>query len=654
MKKPKFIAEFSDIPGKRIRMPELSLEERSLNFKEVEVGLTEEMARQEAARCLSCRRCIGCGLCLAECEPQAIVYDDQGCELKIEADAVIFASQACAFDAGRKRELGYADSWNVVTSLELERLMAEDGPFGGLVVRPFDGEIPQRIAFIQCVGSREEAIGANYCSVECCSRTISQALRLKQAIKGANLTVFHRGLRPTGKTSEIELAKLEGAEWASLSEATVKSVREDPRSGSVVVRFSRDGTEAEAAFDLVVLAVGVQARPDFRRHSRLGGVAVNKFGFVDSTVAGVIACKEGVAYAGTERGPRSDERTLIDAVAGASKAWGNVEGRRSNSRPQTVAIVGVGVAGLAAAGELARRGVATVMIDVGDSIGGNLAAMGASAPGDAKTIDDFIEAVAASPATRVMKSTRLKSAHVSDGGVTMVLEGTGGETTLHVDALIVAVGIAAFKPAGFPQSGGVISQEDFRGKVALGQVPKRVAMLQCVGARDNEHPYCSRFCCREALSNALLAKRADPSAEITILHRTIRAYGFDEELYTEAVERGVKFIEVKERPKVEGSGSLGVSGRAADGKEYVLALDALVLSLAHSGDALKEAAAAIGVPLDRLGFIEVSDPIREPFATQSRSIFVCGFARAPVTVEEALMDGLGAAGAVCEYLEGRH
>ena len=77
MKKPKFIPEFDDIPTPRAKMPELALEERRLSFAEVDLGFDEELALAEAARCLSCRRCIGCGLCLAECDRDAIIYDQK-------------------------------------------------------------------------------------------------------------------------------------------------------------------------------------------------------------------------------------------------------------------------------------------------------------------------------------------------------------------------------------------------------------------------------------------------------------------------------------------------------------------------------------------------------------------------------------------------
>ncbi len=176
MKKDKFITDFEDIPTSRQKMPHLSLEERKLNFKEVDLGFTEEIALRETSRCLSCRRCIGCGLCLAECDQQAIVYDQKEEYTTIQVDSVVVATGTETFDARKKPELGYAYYPNVITNIELERILNANGPYGGIIMRPSDGEVPQRIAFIQCVGSRDEGLGLNYCSNICCITALKQAM----------------------------------------------------------------------------------------------------------------------------------------------------------------------------------------------------------------------------------------------------------------------------------------------------------------------------------------------------------------------------------------------------------------------------------------------------------------------------------------------
>jgi heterodisulfide reductase subunit A-like polyferredoxin len=160
--------------------------------------------------------------------------------------------------------------------------------------------------------------------------------------------------------------------------------------------------------------------------------------------------------------------------------------------------------------------------------------------------------------------------------------------------------------------------------------------------------------------NAVALKHADPSAEVTILHKGIRVYGLDEEILTDAIERGVRLIEIATEPDVTPSGSkvrVIVRGRSTAGEGFNLDCDALVLSVAHSRDGDgKEVAAAAGAALDNLGFFETQGPLTEltePFATQGEGVFVCGFARGPVTIEEAFREGRAAAGAACQYIGGR-
>jgi heterodisulfide reductase subunit A-like polyferredoxin len=225
-----------------------------------------------------------------------------------------------------------------------------------------------------------------------------------------------------------------------------------------------------------------------------------------------------------------------------------------------------------------------------------------------------------------------------------------------VDALVIATGTRPYLPTDFPAGTDlVITQDDLAARLAAGRADwNKIVMLQCVGARDAAHPYCSRFCCRQALANARLLKLANPGAQVTILHKGIRVFGFEEELLTDAEEQGIGLIEIADRPAVEAGSPLRVRGASAAGQAYSLESDVLVLSVGHARDeGAQRLAGLTGARIDGLGFFETSDPLIRPFATQAPGVFVCGFARAPVTLDEAFADGLGAAGAVCEYLKER-
>lgn len=778
MKKPKFIPEFEDIPSARQKMPELSIEDRNLNFKEVELGFTEEMVLAEAARCLSCRRCIGCGLCLAECDPEAVVYDEVGRELTIEADAIIFTSDGKPFNPDSKPELGYGESADVITSLELDRLISPSGPFGGLLVRPFDGEIPKRIAFVQCIGSREEAIGANYCSVGCCSRTFEQARRAREMIDDVSVRVFHKGLRPIGKNSELDLVDLEGQEWIEFTQGAVTGINEDRATGEVTVTYERDGQAAEDKFDLAVLAVGVQSLRDFKRYARAGGAQVNKYGFVERNIAALLADGQGVTFGGAICGPTTAGRSLIDAVAAASSslaACRSTDGlakpepsgkqvvfaceyglrlmgrdgsivealkkdgleiggihpflcykdgrkamverlqgtgrlivvgchrhsheplfetilglpagtvtilgrgdlgdelptpleaglerrteaqvqRRTVVRPTTVVVIGGGISGLAAAGELLRRGLQVVMVEKSAEIGESLRRAAISQGADVEVVKQFIEKLESDPGLTVHKSAEVTSIDKSDEGHTVKISADGKEDAVEAGAVLLATGSGASVPEGYGygESDSVLTQADFTERIAKGETPwKRIVMIQCVGARDAEHPYCSRFCCKQALVNALLYKENNGEADIKILHRGIRVYGPEEELYTEAAENGITMIEIDGKPTVAVGKSLGVKAEVRQGEPVGLECDAVVLSVGHHhGESQARLAQMAGARLDGLGFLAASDPVADPFGTAARGIFACGFARGPVVAEDAFVEGLGAAGEICKYAGG--
>jgi heterodisulfide reductase subunit A-like polyferredoxin len=768
MKKPKYIPEFKDIPSPRAKMPELPVEDRHLNFEEVELGLSEEQVLKEASRCLSCRMCIGCGLCLAECDDCAIVYEQESSHLTLEADAIIYAADSEAFDPRSKRDLGYENCANVITSTEFERLASAVGPFGGVILRPFDGEVPRRIAFIQCVGSREEGIGANFCSTVCCSRTLSQAARARDVIGDVEVTVIHRGLRPVGRDGERTLTALMAEDWTEFVAGAVESVTEDAGTGNVKIKYAASAGETEREFDLVVLALGTRAKREFGSVARRAGLGTNRYKFVDLKPGKMVVPGGGVYFAGAAFGPAAQERGVIEAMAAASRAltgvgngakkeapdkaggtpvvfgcrygldclgWdvsaagtegvfpflcykrgreamaekvgtgdrlvvlgchagsheslfesvlGLPAGRvtivgkqdiekagkdlsaaiagaserggeaRAGAGGRTAAVIGGGVAGLAAATELARRGVSVILVEKGDKIGAFLEGAGDD-DDERAAVAAFFKAIDDSDRIKIMTSASLESMERRNGAISLTLAGGKGPQTAQVSSVIIATGAGEYKPDGFlyGQSDRVMSQKEFRAKVEGGETGyKKVVMLQCVGARDREHNYCSRYCCTEAIENALHYMTANPDAGITVLHRGIRVYGFEEDAFTGAIEKGVEFVEIEGEVDVDGAAGVRVSAKGADGKAVDLKPDVLVLSLAHTHDgANTELAAITGAKLDDLKFFEVPMPLEAPMDTTERGVFVCGFARAPVTVVEAYNEGLAAAGAACLYIE---
>ena len=320
MKKDKFITDFEDIPCSRQKMPHLSLDDRKLSFEEVEQGFVEEITLNEVTRCLSCRRCIGCGLCLAECDQQAIVYDQTSQNKKIEVDSIVVANGAESFDARRKPEFGYGKFSNVVTNIELERILNANGPFGGFLMRPSDGDIPQKIAIIQCVGSRDESIGANYCSNICCTTAMKQAMTAIDKINNLDVTIFYTDIRPFSKNSESYYLKAKNEYKINFIQSKVEAVESIEQSDNLTIKYEQNGKSENDKFDLVVLSTGIAPSKYTKGLSRKVGIRLNKYGFFTGTVEMPVPTSgKDVWFAGSMTQPTDISNSLTQASAVAAK-----------------------------------------------------------------------------------------------------------------------------------------------------------------------------------------------------------------------------------------------------------------------------------------------------------------------------------------------
>ncbi|HHY94425.1 MAG TPA: FAD-dependent oxidoreductase, partial [Firmicutes bacterium] len=172
--------------------------ERVRDFREVYLGFTPEEAQAEASRCLNCGICSECLQCVAACKKKAIDHTQQERTVELPVGAVIMAPGMSLFEAEGALEYGWSVYPNVLTSMEFERYLSATGPTAGKVVRPSDGERPRRVAFIQCVGSRD--IGcAEYCSAVCCMYTAKEAFIAREHDPDIQPTVFYLDLRAYGK-----------------------------------------------------------------------------------------------------------------------------------------------------------------------------------------------------------------------------------------------------------------------------------------------------------------------------------------------------------------------------------------------------------------------------------------------------------------------
>ncbi len=274
-----------------------------------------------------CRRC---GLCARKCSAGAIDLDMQPRTLSIPVGAVIACPGFEPFDASLIANYGYGTFPNVITSIEFERILSASGPSRGRLLRPSDGKEPHRIAWIQCVGSRDiHRVDNNYCSSVCCTYAIKEAVVAREH-SGGNLetTIFHIDIRTHGKGFERYYERAKNEQGVRFVRSEISRIYQDG-SGSLILRFPENGRISEEVYDLVVLSVGmVQDRANREMAERLG-LHLDSHGFCETrTLSPVETSVPGIFAAGAFSGPKD----IPEAVMGASAAAAEASAMLSHSR----------------------------------------------------------------------------------------------------------------------------------------------------------------------------------------------------------------------------------------------------------------------------------------------------------------------------------
>jgi heterodisulfide reductase subunit A-like polyferredoxin/coenzyme F420-reducing hydrogenase delta subunit len=306
---------------KRVQMPELPVAERITNFREVVLGFDREMAIKEARRCLASQipGCIECHECERRCTANAIDHTQRDDMVLLEVGAIIASPGYDLVDPALQKDLGYGRYPNVVTALQFERILSPSGPYSGHVLRPSDKKPPKRIAFLQCVGSRDHE--HDYCSASCCMYTTKEAIIAKEhAGADVQCDIFYMDIRAFSKGCEsyVDSAKKQGVNYIR---CRVPVVEEKPESRDLIVRYVDDtGAKASKEFDLVVLATGMQPIKNARELAETFGIGVNDFGFCKTSAFNPVESeREGVFVAGPYVEPKDIPETVIQGSAAASK-----------------------------------------------------------------------------------------------------------------------------------------------------------------------------------------------------------------------------------------------------------------------------------------------------------------------------------------------
>jgi heterodisulfide reductase subunit A len=274
-------------------------------------------------------KCIGCGTCYEICKAKAIEYDQQDSEATLKVGSIILAPGFEPFDARLKSGYGYGRFLNVVTSIEFERILSASGPYGGLVLRPSDGEVPKKIAFIQCVGSRDDQIGNNYCSSACCMYAIKEAVIAREHNPHLQCTIFFMDIRAYGKEFDEYYERATKEYRVRFVRSRVSSIEERPDTRNLMVRHVVEEKPKDEEFDLVVLSVGMKPPKSAEELAKVLGIELNKYNFcATETFSPVETSRPGIYVCGAFASPKDIPESVAQASGAAAKAAATIASER--------------------------------------------------------------------------------------------------------------------------------------------------------------------------------------------------------------------------------------------------------------------------------------------------------------------------------------
>ena len=305
-------------------------------FDEIAQGYTEEQAQREAARCLNCGICSECMQCVVACQAGAIDHTMAAETKEVQVGAVILSPGFEAFSPVKCETYHYSSLPNVVTSLEFERILSASGPFGGHLVRPSDHTEPKKIAWLQCVGSRDIKYHT-YCSSVCCMYAIKEAVIAKEhASYPLDTAIFFMDMRTFGKDFELYYNRAQDEHGVRFIRSRIHSIDPLP-NGDLAIRFvDESGEEKTETFNLIVLSVGMEVSPGARELNATLKVDTNAHDFVaTSPLAPVAASRPGIYVCGAMQGPKDIPESVMQASAAAgavSASLGDVRWTETKTR----------------------------------------------------------------------------------------------------------------------------------------------------------------------------------------------------------------------------------------------------------------------------------------------------------------------------------
>ncbi len=329
--------DWQDISEKIARQPRLQVTHRKASetgrsFEEVNLGLSEKAAKQEADRCLNCGGCSECMECVAVCEPHAIDHSMKDEEIEVKVGSIILSTGYNTLDPKPMGQFGYGEYPNVFTSLEFERLSNATGPTGGkILIRDENGDFtrePKSVALLHCIGSRDTNYH-EYCSRVCCMYALKYTHLIKEKV-GHDTEVydFYIDMRCFGKGYEefYERCQKEGSTFIRGKVAEITDQAETPEEEGKLIAIAEDtllGTRLRVPVDMVILCVAMEAREDAIDVGRVFGVNIGADGFFleeHPKLGPLNTATDGVFLAGACQSPKDIPDSVAQASGAASKA----------------------------------------------------------------------------------------------------------------------------------------------------------------------------------------------------------------------------------------------------------------------------------------------------------------------------------------------
>jgi len=289
-----------------------------------------------------------CRACEKFCPTNAVNFEDTDREITLNVGSIILAPGLQPFDPTSFDSYGYARHPNVITAMELERILSPSGPTRGKLIRPSDGGEPERIAWLQCVGSRDiNHCDNGYCSAVCCTYAIKEAVVAKEHIKGSlDTAIFYIDMRTHGKDFEkyYNRAKQSGVRFIKARISIVFPVYE---TGNLFIRYTDGaGRRVEEEFDMIVLSVGLETSPAALRLAERLGIELDDGRFaLTSPFRPVTTTRPGIFVCGAFQGPKDIPQSVMEASAAAAETATLLAPARASLVREAVEFEEVDVAG---------------------------------------------------------------------------------------------------------------------------------------------------------------------------------------------------------------------------------------------------------------------------------------------------------------------